>query len=70
MVHQSIDADSRVIRDREVTTGARHDNQPYLAQLQRIPEKYNIYIAEAIADRGYGSAANIPGSCSGIDSAS
>ena len=32
-VHQTIDADSRVILDTEVTTGARHDNQPYLAQL-------------------------------------
>ena len=35
-VHQTIDADSRVILDTEVTTGARHDNQPYLAQLQRV----------------------------------
>jgi hypothetical protein len=34
-VHQTIDADSRVILDTEVTTGARHDNQPYLAQLKR-----------------------------------
>ena len=33
-VHQTIDADSRVILDTEVTTGARHDNQPYLAQLR------------------------------------
>ena len=30
-VHKSIDADSLVILDTEVTTGARHDNQPYLA---------------------------------------
>ena len=58
-VHTSIDADSRVILDTEVTTGARHDNQPYLAQLKRLAEKYNINIAEAIADRGYGSAAII-----------
>ena len=29
-VHQSSDADSRVILDTHVTTGARHDNQPYL----------------------------------------
>ena len=35
-VHQTIDADSRVILDTEVTTGARHDNQPYLEQLQRV----------------------------------
>ncbi len=58
-VHTSIDADSRVILDTEVTTGARHDNQPYLAQLARLVEKYNINISEAIADRGYGSAAII-----------
>ena len=58
-VHTSIDADSRVILDTEVTTGARHDNQPYLAQLERIAEKYNIHLTEAVADRGYGSAAII-----------
>ncbi len=55
-VHQTIDADSRVILDTEVTTGARHDNQPYLEQLQRIRNRYGITICEAIADRGYGSA--------------
>jgi transposase len=58
-VHQSIDADSRVILDAEVTTGARHDNQPYLGQLQRIRDRYQIAIREATADRGYGSAAII-----------
>jgi transposase len=58
-VHQTIDADSRVILDTEVTTGARHDNQPYLDQLQRIQHRYKIMIREAIADRGYGSAAII-----------
>ena len=58
-VHQSIDADSRVILDTEVTTGAKHDNQPYLEQLQRIRDWYKITIREAIADRGYGSAAII-----------
>ena len=55
-VHQTIDADSRVILDTEVTTGARHDNQPYLAQLQRVRDQYKITIGEATADRGYGSA--------------
>jgi transposase len=55
-VHQSADADSRVILDTQVTTGARHDNQPYLAQLQRIEQRCRITILEAIADRGYGSA--------------
>jgi transposase len=58
-VHQTIDADSRVILDTQVTTGARHDNQPYLDQLQRIRDRYQITIREAIADRGYGSAAII-----------
>ena len=57
--HQSIDADSRVILDTEATTGARHDNQPYLAQLKRIEDGYGITIREATADRGYGSAAII-----------
>lgn len=55
-VHQSIDADSRVILDTEVTTGGRHDNQPYLEQLQRVEDRYQITVREAIADRGYGSA--------------
>ena len=41
-VHQSVDADSRVILDTEVTTGARHDSQPYLDQLQRVTERYSI----------------------------
>jgi transposase len=58
-VNQSIDADSRVILDTEVTTGARHDNQPYLEQLQRIEDHYQITIRKATADRGYGSAAII-----------
>ena len=58
-VHQTIDADSRVILDTEVTTGARHDNQPYLAQLQRVKDQHKVTICEATADRGYGSAAII-----------
>jgi hypothetical protein len=48
-----------VILDTEVTTGARHDNQPYLEQLRRVEERHKIRIREAIADRGYGSAAII-----------
>jgi hypothetical protein len=56
-VNQSLDADSRVILDTEVTTGAKHDNQPYLGQLQRIRDRYRIAIREATANRGYGSAA-------------
>ena len=55
-VHQSAEAESRVILDTHVTTGARHDNQPYLEQLQRIEERYQVTIREVTADRGYGSA--------------
>ena len=57
--YQTIDADSRFILDNQVTTGARHDNQPYLDQLQRVRDRYKITIREAIADWGYGSAAII-----------
>jgi len=55
-VHQSAEAESRVILDTHVTTGARHDNQPYLEQLQRIEERHRITIHEVTTDRGYGSA--------------
>ena len=58
-VHQTIDAESRVILDTHVTTGAVHDSQPYLEQLQRIHQRHGIHIREATADRGYGSAAII-----------
>ncbi len=58
-VHQTIDAESRVILDTHVTTGAVHDSQPYLEQLQRVRDRYKIRIREATADRGYGSAAII-----------
>ena len=58
-MHQTIDAESRVILDTLVTTGARHDNQPYLEQLQRVRDRHKVKIREAIADRGYGSAAII-----------
>ena len=57
-VHQTIDAGSRVILDTHVTTGAVHDSQPYLEQLQRI-QRHEIHVREAVADRGYGSAAII-----------
>jgi transposase len=55
-VHQTIDADSRVILDSEVTTGARQDNQPYLEQIERVRNRYKLTIKEAITDRGYGSS--------------
>jgi len=55
-VHQTIDAESRVILDTHVTTGAVHDSQPYLEQLRRVRERRKIRIRDATADRGYGSA--------------
>jgi transposase len=55
-VHQTIGADSRIILDTEVTTGGRHDNQPYLKQLRRVEDRCHCTIHEATADRGYGSA--------------
>ena len=58
-VHQTIDAESRIILDTHVTTGAVHDSQPYLEQLKRVDERHGIHIREATADRGYGSAAII-----------
>jgi transposase len=58
-VHQTIDAESRVILDTYVTTGAVHDSQPYLEQLQRVHQRHAIHVREAVADRGYGSAAII-----------
>ena len=58
-VHQTIDAESRVILDTYVTTGAVHDSQPYLEQLQRVHQRRAIHVREAVADRGYGSAAII-----------
>jgi transposase len=58
-VHQTIDAETRIILDTHVTTGAVHDSQPYLEQLQRVSERLGIHIREATADRGYGSAAII-----------
>ena len=44
-----------------MTTGAVHDSQPYLEQLQRVGERHGVHIREATADRGYGSAAIIRG---------
>jgi transposase len=58
-VHTSIDADSRIILDNKVTTGACHETQIYLDRLEYIRAKYNLSIQEVIADRGYGAAENI-----------
>lgn len=54
-IHNAVDADSRIILDSKVTTGACHDSVPYLAQLKTISERYSLKIREAIADRAYGS---------------
>ena len=53
--HMTIDADSRVVLDAKITTGATHESQVYLAQIQVIEKDLNINITEAIADRAYGS---------------
>jgi transposase len=58
-VHTSIDANSRVILDNKVTTGACHETQVYLDRLKYIESKYALSIKEAIADRGYGATENI-----------
>jgi transposase len=55
-VHQTVDADSRVMLESAVTTGACHDSQIYLGQLQTIRQAYGVTIREAIAERGYGAA--------------
>jgi hypothetical protein len=54
-IHNSIDAWSRVIIDRHVTSGKVHDSQVYIEGLNHIREKYTLTIKEAIADRAYGS---------------
>jgi IS5 family transposase len=53
--HITIDADSRVILDNRITTGAVHESQVYLEQLQTIKNNLNVNIKLAIADRAYGS---------------
>ena len=58
-VHSTIDADSRVILDSKITTGAVHDTRVYLERIEYIKRKYKLNIKEAIADRGYGAIDNI-----------
>lgn len=53
--HMTIDAESRVILDTKITTGACHDSQTYLEQLQNVIDNHGIKINKAIADRAYGS---------------
>jgi IS5 family transposase len=58
-MHSTIDADSRVILDSQITTGATHDTKVYLERIKYIKTKYKLNIKEAIADRGYGAIDNI-----------
>jgi transposase len=53
--HITIDADSRVVLDAKVTTGATHESQVYLQQIEAIENDLKLNITEAIADRAYGS---------------
>lgn len=53
--HMTIDADSRVVLDAKITTGAIHESQVYLQQIETIEKNFRLNIKEAIADRAYGS---------------
>lgn len=53
--HFTIDADSKVILNAKVTTGATHESQVYLEQIESIKNELAITIQEATADRAYGS---------------
>ena len=53
--HMTIDADSRVVLDAKITTGATHESQVYLQQIETIEKNLGLNISEAIADRAYGS---------------
>lgn len=53
--HFTLDAASRVVLDAKVTTGATHESQVYLAQIEAIQNEFALTIQEATADRAYGS---------------
>jgi len=53
--HHMIDADSRVIIDAHVTTGAVSEVSVICERVDVVQAELNIEIGEAIADRGYGS---------------
>ncbi|WP_165482847.1 transposase, partial [Legionella gresilensis] len=53
--HVCTTSQSRVILDIKITTGAVHDSQSYLEQLNAIKLGLNHDIDEVIADRAYGS---------------
>ena len=58
-VHSTIDADSRVILDSKITTGATHDTKVYLERIEYIKKKYKLNNKKDISDRGYGAIDNI-----------
>lgn len=51
----TIDADSRVVLDTKITTGATHESQVYLQRIETIEKNLGLDIHEATADRAYGS---------------
>lgn len=53
--HLTLDAESKVILAAAVTTGATHESQVYLAQIDAIQTQLALNICEATADRAYGS---------------
>lgn len=53
--HITIDAESRVVLDAKITTGATHESQVYLQQIETIEKNLKLTINESIADRAYGS---------------
>ena len=58
-IHTTIDADSRVILNSKITTGAIHDTKIFIEQIKSIKSDYNLNITEAIANRGYSAIDNI-----------
>lgn len=57
--HHMIDADSRVIVDCHITTGADSETKTVLERVEAVKNNLNITPQEVIADRGYGSGENL-----------
>jgi len=57
--HHMIDADSRVIVDCHITTGADSETKTVLERVEAVKNNFNITPKEVIADRGYGSGENL-----------
>lgn len=53
--HFSIDKESRVILAAKITTGATHESQVYMTQINEIENELALTLNEAIADKAYGS---------------